>query len=354
MLKEGGELQLQDYQETSLITNNVCLSIRELIINEISNNVINDKPKIMELSDKIREKFCFFPMTKHESFKIVVGTDASSQILPLAAQSYGIISALSYMLPHGETFYLPPESFILHKNLNSVKFKNVINIRREAKLYETAKAFLEFHPETELLLIDGPLVFSDWWLLSGDKRDKNRLIKAVENLLHVCNKSRVAIAGVVKRPSARYLMYHLGLDQYSSFSDSYILLHTLHPGERTDLFSPQLALKNISYPSLIMDAIGASIYSFYARMSKEWSIPPIRIDVPNYCLEQIDDIADYCYASSITKGIPLPIVKADEEVKISRRFVSEVYSEIIGCISRNDGEIRQLAPFWGEGRWMGA
>ena len=103
-----------------------------------------------------------------------------------------------------------------------------------------------------------------------------------------------------------------------------------------------------------MDAIGHPVYSFYIRLSREWSIPPVRIDLPAYCLGSLDDVADYCYGSSVWRGIPLPIVRADEEVKISKRFIGEVYRDIVGRVGRNTGELSHLAPYWGEGEWMGA
>jgi hypothetical protein len=103
-----------------------------------------------------------------------------------------------------------------------------------------------------------------------------------------------------------------------------------------------------------MDALESPIYSFYARTSKEWSIPPIRIDTPAFCLGELGEIADYCYGSSFWEGIPLPIVKADEEVKVSKRFISGVYGDIVGRVSRLSGEISHLAPYWGEGGWLGA
>ena len=43
----------------------------------------------------------------------------------------------------------------------------------------------------------------------------------------------------------------------------------------------------------------------------------------------------------------------DEEVKISRHFMAEVYGEIISKVRRYSGDIRGLAPYWGEGKWMG-
>ena len=54
------------------------------------------------------------------------------------------------------------------------------------------------------------------------------------------------------------------------------------------------------------------------------------------------------------KGIPMPIVRADEEVKISRRFIGEVYRDIVCRVGRTTGELSHLAPYWGEGQWMGA
>jgi translation elongation factor EF-G len=47
-------------------------------------------------------------------------------------------------------------------------------------------------------------------------------------------------------------------------------------------------------------------------------------------------------------------VRADEEVRISRRFMGEVYRDIVSRVGRLSGEISHLAPYWGEGRWMGA
>ncbi|MBM3291196.1 hypothetical protein FJY84_00795, partial [Candidatus Bathyarchaeota archaeon] len=82
-----------------LLSDNIQLSVRDLILTEISESFLINQPKIVDLSFKIREDMCFFPMSKHDSFKVVAGVDAGSQILPLAAQSYGIISALCYQLP---------------------------------------------------------------------------------------------------------------------------------------------------------------------------------------------------------------------------------------------------------------
>ena len=102
-----------------------------------------------------------------------------------------------------------------------------------------------------------------------------------------------------------------------------------------------------------MDAISFPIYSFYGRFSKEWSIPPIRVDLPAYCLAFLDEIVDYCNYSSFWGGIPLAIIRADEEVRISKSFMSEIYADMINEASYQNWDVSHLAPYWGEGKWMG-
>jgi hypothetical protein len=332
---------------------NLSLSIRDLLLNEISRDVTTEQSAVKSLAARIREDMSFFPMTKHEAFVHVAGVDAGSQILPLASKRYGVISALIYGLPGGVKFWMQPESMSLPYGVAGNRFEGMVNVRREAKLYETAAAYLVRCPDTELLLVDGPLAFSDWWKLAGCKKDQRRLLDAVKKLLYLSRETGVVVAGIVKRPSARYLVYHLGLQGETQMSDSFLLLHVLRPGERTDIFSPGAVLHQASRSSDFMEAVDVPVYSFYCRMTREWSLPPIRIDLPVTSLGNLDDVADYCYASSLNNGIPLPIVKADEEVKITRRFMADVYGEVLSRVSRRTGEVRGLAPYWGEGKWMG-
>jgi len=331
----------------------LSLSIRDLLLSEISRDVASEQPTVKTLAARIRQEMCFYPMTKHESYKLVVGVDAGSQILPLASKRYGVISALAYGLPLCMKFWMPPEAMSLPYGVSGNKFEGMLNARREAKLYETATMYLEAHSNTELILVDGPLALSDWWNMAGSHKDQRRLLDAVNHLLRICKVKGISIAGIVKRPSARYLLYHLGLQDETQLPDSFLLLQALKPGERTFIFSPKEALVQARRPTEFMGSLDFPIYSFYGRMTREWSIPPIRVDLPDYSLGALDDVADYCYGSSLSHGIPLPIVKADEEVKISRRFMADVYSEALSKVRRRTGEVRGLAPYWGEGKWMG-
>lgn len=333
---------------------NLYLSIRNLLLDEVTSHVEEDSPAVKSLASRIRGEMGIFTTTKRQPFSEVAGADAGSQVLPLASRRYAVISALVYSIPSGNRFFLEPESFSFPYTAEGEKMKGVVNVRREAKLYETACSFVKDGPGIQLLLLDGPLAFSNWWSIAGREADRQRLIDAVRRLLTLCMEEGIAVAGVVKRPSARYLVYSLGLQRETELPDSFLMLHTLQPGERTDIFSPRSAIRKAVKASPFMDAVGHPIYSFYARLSREWSIPPVRIDLPAFCLGQLEDVADYCHGSSFWEGIPLPIVRADEEVKISRRFMGEVYRDIVGRVGRLSGEVSHLAPYWGEGRWMGA
>jgi hypothetical protein len=333
---------------------NLYLSIRNLLLDEVTSHVEEDSPAVKSLASRIRGEMEIFTTTKRQPFSEVAGADAGSQVLPLASRRYAVISALVYSIPSGNRFFLEPESFSFPYTAEGEKMKGVVNVRREAKLYETACSFVKDGPGIQLLLLDGPLAFSNWWSIAGREADRQRLIDAVRRLLTLCMEEGIAVAGVVKRPSARYLVYSLGLQRETELPDSFLMLHTLQPGERTDIFSPRSAIRKAVKASPFMDAVGHPIYSFYARLSREWSIPPVRIDLPAFCLGQLEDVADYCHGSSFWEGIPLPIVRADEEVKISKRFMGEVYRDIVGRVGRLSGEVSHLAPYWGEGRWMGA
>ncbi|MBS7619556.1 DNA double-strand break repair nuclease NurA [Candidatus Bathyarchaeota archaeon] len=335
-----------------LENSHISLAIRQVLIKKVSEDILKEFKNIRELATYIRRKVNPVGVEKSEEFHEVAGVDAGSQVLPLASRRYGIISALVYSASSGRRFFHPPECIELPYTVAGGRSDGVINVRREAKLFETAYSFVQETPQTDLLLIDGPLAFSNLWSIRGSKKDQNRLVDAVNSLLRFCSKNNIAIAGIVKRPSARYLVYHLRLQDSTDLSDSFLLLHALKAGERTELFNPRAALSKIIRQRQFMDVIEHSIYSYYMRLSPNWAIPPFRIDIPAFSINLENEVASYCYWSSIWNGLPLPIARADEEVRISKRFISEVYSEMISYLGTRIGEVSFLAPFWGEKEWI--
>jgi len=334
-------------------TNNLKIALRNLILSEITESVISESPKIKQIAETVRETLEITRLHKEEAYTRVLGVDAGSHIIPLASIQYAVIAALAYQFPTGRKFFNTPESLSQPYGDSLSNFKHLIDLRREALLYETAYAYLQENMDVEVIFVDGPLTYSNWWAKMGKEEDRQRLLNAVNNLLNLCNEHGIVVAGVVKRPTARYLIHTLGIEKETDYTDGFLLLHVLKVGERTEVFSPKTGLKLASNHSPMMDAIETPIYSCYLRTSNEWQYPPIRLDVPAYCLGELDQLANYCYATSYWGGLPLPIVRADEEAKVSKRFIVDVYSEALNKVSRVSGNMSQLAPFWGESNWMG-
>jgi len=353
MLTYREKPEMGERPDLQALSPNLHLSIRNLLLKEVSNDVEEDSTQVRELAARLRRMLTICLMSKRESFDEVAGVDAGSQVLPLASRRYAVISALVYSQNSGSRFFVRPESLSFPYTTSGERFRSIVNVRREAKLFETARRFLGGGHGVDLLLVDGPLALSNWWNIAGRETDRKRLVDAVNDLLDTCKDEGVVAAGVVKRPSARHLVYRLGLQDETDLPDAFLLLQTLRPGERTDIFSPRSTLGSNLRSSSFMDLVDYPIYSFYGRFSREWSMPPIRVDVPVFCLSYLEDVADYCYGSSIWDGIPLPIVRADEEVRISKRFMSEVYTDIVCVVGRRTGKVSHLAPYWGEGKWMG-
>jgi hypothetical protein len=330
----------------------LCLAIRNLVLEEISLDAGADLEFVRRIAEKIRAEAGIAEIPRREHFTRVTGVDAGEQRISLSSRWYAVISALAYSLPEGRCFFTNPKSIKFPYGLSDLKFESISSVRREAKLYETAIDFVEKNPDVQLILVDGPLALSNWWRAAGRTVDRRALVNRVNEFLRLCQEREVLVAGIVKRPSARYLLYYLGLQEETNLPDSFILLQVLKPGERTEVFSPRSALRRVVRSSPFMDAIEFPVYSLYARLSRDWSMPPIRIDLPAFSLGCMEEIVEYCYATSYLHGIPLPIVKADEAVRISKKFLDDVYLEVVSRVGRETGEVSYVAPVWGEGKWM--
>jgi len=315
----------------------LCLALRNLILNEVSKDARKDFTRLPEIVSEVKRQLNFYPADRRIVYAKVAGADAGSQRVPLASRWFAVVTALIYQLPNARRYFTSPEVIRLPYRFSSERFHEIVSVRRETKLFETSASFLTKNDGVDLMLIDGPLAFSNWWARKGEERDRLALISSINLLLNLCAERGVAVAGVVKRATARYLIRYLGLQEKTFLPDAFVLLQILKAGERTNIFSPKRALRRTMRAAPFMDLIDCHIYSFYMRTSSNRLLPPIRIDVPEFMLSHVDELAGYCYSTAVRDGIPLPIVKADEEVKVTKKFVNEVYSELIPRLESSFG-----------------
>ena len=325
----------------------LCLALRSLILDEVSKDVQEDLLRLPQVVSAVKERITIHSVNRQAAYSRVAGVDAGSQRVPLASRWFAVIAALVYQLPNAERYFMKPEPIKLPYGFSSEKFDEIVSLRREAKLFETSASFLMNRGSADLVLVDGPLAFGNWWANKGEKKDRSALVSSINMLLNLCAEKSISVAGVVKRANARYLINYLGLRQMTSLSDAFVLLQMLKPGERTEIFSPREALKKTMRAAPFMDQISHPIYSFYLRSSSNYLSPPIRVDVPEFMLDSADAIAGYCYSTAVRDGIPLPIVKADEEVRVTKNFVDEIYSELIPRLENRFGASSLAAREWG-------
>jgi len=325
----------------------LCLALRSLMLNEVIKDAYDRILDLPEITERVRREVKFYRVTGGFRYRKVVGVDAGSQRVPLASSWFAIIAALAFQLPDSVRFFKDPEVVKMSYDVSKEKFHEVISLRRERKLFETASEFI-LRSKPDLILIDGPLAFGNWWAMKGEESDRRALIDAINNLISICAKTQVSVAGVVKRTTARYLVNHLKLGKEVSIPDSYLLLQMMKVGDRTEVFSPSEALKREFRAAPFMDKIAFPIHSFYIKTSNSDLTPPIRIDVPEFMLDEVDELSSYCLKSAVLDGIPLPIIKADEEVRITKRFVSQIYSEVVAKANRTFGTASLVASIWGE------
>lgn len=319
-----------------------CLLVREIVLNKLLDEAEHDRESSRKVVEEVWRRGNFSTIAKGTKFSRVAGADASSYSFPLSSRFLAVVSAVIYRLPSARRFFIPPIVFEIPHLISDEKFGEILCLRREAFMYQTASEFLKRHGgDVELILVDGPLVFSGWYSGIGEERDRRKLSSNVNELLNLCEEGGIAIAGVVKRPTARYYLKCLGLEEETSLSDSAILVHILKRGGRTELFSPA---------SPFMDRIDFLIDSFYARLSNIEIVSPVRIDIPKFSRSHVDDIAGYCYRTAFSFGLPLLIIKADEEARLTVDFMREIYGEALCRLKREFGDGSWLSLR--ERRWL--
>ena len=88
---------------TDLLTHhahpNLYLSMRNLLLEEVTSQVEGDLSAVKKLAKEIREEISIHSATKRDPFGEVAGVDAGSHMLPLASRRFAVISALGAIGP---------------------------------------------------------------------------------------------------------------------------------------------------------------------------------------------------------------------------------------------------------------
>ncbi|HDJ66528.1 MAG TPA: DNA double-strand break repair nuclease NurA [Nitrososphaeria archaeon] len=249
-------------------------------------------------------------------FDKIAAADAGSSTITLGDTMIAILAAL-YVRLDGLGFERGlANPLILEQKLDEdeEEFMATVDNMRETMLMRIAEKTVD---DVDLLIIDGPLI--------PIPRFKGEYLEAVRRLVKRCEKKNVALAGFVKRPQQRFISKEL--DFGSKFRDSTILSAVLSAGE--------------CYPWPPKDhyesRVKLTFRYTYLKTISDRRILPFRIDFPSYVSDEMAETILSYFLSTCdpNRGVPAMVMMADEEVKLSKRLIRDLYAEVLeSLISR--------------------
>jgi hypothetical protein len=189
--------------------------------------------------------------------------------------------------------------------------------------------------------------------LAGMKSERDaweRYRSAVLRLNSESKRKNTSVLGFVKRPRSKYLAQLYGWRGF----DHVVLSTLLEPGQYYP--DPPLSLSDLILEKKIIheEEVEKIIRmvkpkATYVRFNS--STPPYRVDFGHHTVDY-KDILGYLYSIRTRVGIPYIIMKADEETKITKRLIRDLYEDILhdyiaGEMGPNPNRLIPLLPEYG-------
>lgn len=270
----------------------------------------------------------------------IVVVDGGSNIISLNAGFIGIVASVGVVIEGnsvvkrliGGPRIVPsrPRDLIHYDSLSLIS--GVVDKLREALVFELALKALEYEPD--LILVDGPIIpysaLAKRVLNTADELEAFKEYK--RNVLELHKRSKnlgVSVTGFVKRPRSSFLYASRLLDE--RVFDHVFLSTRLKPGEYYPSPPTRIpVIKELFHEPEVLD-IADAIKPAYTFMRFTESTPPYRIDF-GYLSRSYEEVLAYLYFNRTREGIPYPIMKADEETKISRKLIRELYEDVLHSV----------------------
>jgi len=285
-------------------------------------------------------------------YERVCVVDGGSSIFPLNAGYVGVVVAVAVLIEESrvadriiaEPEIVPgdPRELDAYETLDLIS--SVVDKVREALVFETAVKALKWSPE--LLIVDGPIIpYGALAKIVARTRSEfeawERYRSAVLKLHGEASSKSVDVIGFVKRPRTRILARRAGFRGF----DHVYLSRVLEPGEYAPDPPQRVAeLKEYFHEPEVLEVVEKADLRFtYLRLTS--STPPFRVDFAHTARDYRDVLA-YLYRTRTREGIPYPVMKADEDTKITRKLARELYEDILHtyAVERARGDPRKLIP----------
>lgn len=349
------------YEEERFYTySEIVVKVRDAIV-EYFKRLVKDLIEVGESTrgQPVLGKLAVSRVTGVEKeFRRIGVVDGGSNVIPLNVGYIGIVSSIGILLEDNQVVerivadpvIVPSDPHELEEYESANIVHGIVDKIREALVFETAVKVL--NKDIDLLVIDGPLVpygaLAKRLVNTRSERDSwLRYRGAVLELHRRSAEKGTNTVGFVKRPRSKYIARLMNLKGF----DHVILSRILNPGE----YCPEPPLDLHSAIGLFHDPHIAEIVkeikpkTTYLRLTL--SGPPNRVDL-GYLEDDYREVLLFLYNTRTREGIPYVVIKADEEAKITRKLVKELYEDalhecIVSYVKTDQSLLVPLLPEYG-------
>lgn len=351
------------------IASEVALSVKDEIqkyILRVIDGIISGRPpsEVKRAFTKIK-----LNVTDQPGNIIPGSSDGGSAIFNLRSTCFGVCVSCSILIDNDHKVHRSdvlvsrvPEDPMASFNTTREDVEAMLAPVREALVAMSALRMLEKGingVRPDILIVDGPLIPpARIWLKKGRKSRSDPVRLYLEHrrrMLDYAEKTRVTVVGFVKRPKSHYISQIYGFKSYPDVALS--TLTGLQWGESYPW--PPVELGGVELSSIIHDDTVRK-YMVPGRLSFTFlktsrGKAPYRIDISRIFppFTSAEQVLNYILSLSDLDGIPLPVVKADETVKITKKFARETYRSTINYViskyAREENKLKLLLELLG---WM--
>ena len=209
--------------------------------------------------------------------------------------------------------------------------------------------------EPELVVFDGTLAMHFWLLpISASNQDysqdSNETLRAAVNLLNTCYTRDIPIVGFAKRTRVNQVCRSFGKPK---MRDTALLDLVLGLGECTEPEPKPTRGYVINNYRKVAEEFGVprpvipKITNFYSSYIRTGLTTPFRLEVPEYCLDRLEQIGTVLFTTSEEEsGLPFALNEADRLTKVTTSISNirtlMLYSKALDLVEKGEMEMQDL------------
>ena len=302
-------------------------------------------------------------MPNYESY---VAVDGASFMLNLMIGIIGLYAIIAIKFPeikriyYSDSFGVIPVVERVQDVSDTLTFSRILDLSREIAFLRTCIKLVREY-ELDLIVLDGSLLP----VPKTGLEDKHELLnilyrKYTEYMLtlhETCRRKGIPLVGFVKRVRSKFLTEKTSYVEVMLADEIREILSQQH--QVYDNLLAEFFLKFKEYFPKVLPTVRykdlPNLSTSFVLVKTSRSLPPYRVDFGGALVSgnRVDEdeclrALNFLCRETTTEGIPYCILKVDEEVKLSRALMSDLYDDIVHKYFKEAGDFSFVLTLWGE------